>query len=292
MQKAADDVRGRARLPDRPGDRRAGDGRAGHRRGAALAQSRPMGKDKEAGETYLNYVVPKKYGDANGFQAGSTFKVFVLAAAIEQGIPLSTAINSPQADEHPRRATSRTATAPTPVTATAGTSPTPPAPAPFNLYTGTQQSVNTFFAQLEAQHRPVRALRAGQGDWASSSPTRRRAVPSFTLGVADVSPLEMAEAYATFAARGLHCDSRPVTEIARPAAASCSRTIPTQCEQVMPGADRRRGQRHPARRAWSPAASARPASRSTSRRPARPARPRAAGRCGSSATPRSWRPPR
>ena len=31
-------------------------------------------------------------------------------------------------------------------------------------------------------------------------------VPSFTLGVADVSPLEMAEAYATFANRGVHCD--------------------------------------------------------------------------------------
>ena len=61
----------------------------------AIAQSRPMGKDKQGGETYLNYVVPKKYGDANGFQAGSTFKVFVLAEAINQGIPLSTTINSP-----------------------------------------------------------------------------------------------------------------------------------------------------------------------------------------------------
>ena len=55
----------------------------------ALAQSRPMGADKARGRTYLNYVVPKRYGDANGFQAGSTFKVFVLAAAIKQGIPPS-----------------------------------------------------------------------------------------------------------------------------------------------------------------------------------------------------------
>ena len=45
-----------------------------------------------------------------------------------------------------------------------------------------------------------------------TDPTNER-VPSFTLGVADVSPLEMAEAYATFAARGQHCDSRPVTSI-------------------------------------------------------------------------------
>ena len=61
----------------------------------ALAQSRPMGKDKAKGETYLNYVVPQKYGDANGFQAGSTFKAFVLAAAINQNIPLSTSITAP-----------------------------------------------------------------------------------------------------------------------------------------------------------------------------------------------------
>ena len=61
----------------------------------ALSQSRPMGANKAKGQTYLNYVVPAKYGDANGFQAGSTFKAFTLAAAINQGIPLSTRISSP-----------------------------------------------------------------------------------------------------------------------------------------------------------------------------------------------------
>jgi membrane peptidoglycan carboxypeptidase len=33
-------------------------------------------------------------------------------------------------------------------------------------------------------------------------------IPSFTLGSVEVSPLSMAEAYATFAARGIHC--RPI----------------------------------------------------------------------------------
>src|SRR6185295_14779707 len=67
----------------------------------ALAQSRPMGADAKRGQTYLNYVVPKKYGDANGFQAGSTFKAFVLSTAITQGIPLSTQIPSPQSISSP-----------------------------------------------------------------------------------------------------------------------------------------------------------------------------------------------
>jgi len=45
-----------------------------------------------------------------------------------------------------------------------------------------------------------------------TDPQRNR-VPSFTLGTVDVSPLEMAEAYATCAARGLHCDATPVLQI-------------------------------------------------------------------------------
>ncbi len=84
----------------------------------------------------------------------------------------------------------------------------------FNLYTGTQLSVNTFFAQLEHAAPACASPTGSPRRWASTStdPDRER-VPSFTLGVADVSPLEMAEAYATFAGRGLHCASRPVTAI-------------------------------------------------------------------------------
>ena len=70
-----------------------------------------------------------------------------------------------------------------------------------------------------------------------------------------------------------------------------SRTTASQCEQVMPGADRRRGQRHPARRHGARRVRRR-TSRSTSRRPARPAPTTATWRCGSSATPRRSPRPR
>ena len=56
----------------------------------ALAQSRPMGSEQEARRDLPQLHRPKEYGDSNGFQAGSTFKAFVLAAAIKQGIPLNT----------------------------------------------------------------------------------------------------------------------------------------------------------------------------------------------------------
>jgi membrane peptidoglycan carboxypeptidase len=198
----------------------------------ALAQSRPMGKDKAAGQTYLNYVVPKKYGDANGFQAGSTFKVFVLASAINQGIPLSTTINSPQEMLIPDEEF-ETCDGPYagdgegwPVSNSTGSGP-------FNLYTGTQQSVNTFFAQLEVQTGMCEPLKLA-ADMDVKVPLLQK-VPSWILGVSDTDPLTMAQAYATFAARGLHCEPRPVTQVLD-SSGGVLKDFPTECEQVMPGA--------------------------------------------------------
>ena len=44
-------------------------------------------------------------------------------------------------------------------------------------------------------------------------PRHATSSPPFTLGVTDIDPLTMAGAYATFAARGEHCEPRPVTAI-------------------------------------------------------------------------------
>jgi membrane peptidoglycan carboxypeptidase len=64
-----------------------------------------------------------------------------------------------------------------------------------------------------------------------TDPNRER-VPSFTLGVVETSPLEMAEAYATFAGRGLHCASRPVTSI-EDADGNLLKEYPEDCNQVI-----------------------------------------------------------
>jgi membrane peptidoglycan carboxypeptidase len=197
----------------------------------ALSQSRPMGGNKRKGQTYLNYVVPAKYGDANGFQAGSTFKVFVLAAAIKQGIPLSTQISAPQtislANNSFRTCNGHLLSTDvwSPENSTgAGT---------YDLYSGTQSSVNTFFAQLEQRTglcEPVRLAR----EMGISVPDTD-VVPPFTLGVTDVDPLTMAGAYATFAARGVYCAPRPVTEILN-SNGKAIETYPQQCKQLMPTA--------------------------------------------------------
>ncbi|WP_104108218.1 penicillin-binding protein [Nocardioides sp. 616] len=206
----------------------------------ALAQSRPMGAKKNEGQTYLNYVVPEKYGDSKGFQAGSTFKAFVLAAAVKQGIPMTQTIYSPESlvlrkedyidcDGKPYDY------GPWPVSnsTTSGSK---------NMYTGTRESVNTFYAQLMRETglcEPYNlAKKMGiqldnpEGDEYGRGAER---VASFTLGVPDTSPLEMAEAYATFAGRGLHCDSRPVTAI-EDAQGNLLKSYPEKCQQVLPGA--------------------------------------------------------
>ena len=199
----------------------------------ALAQSRPMGRDRQAGQTFLNYVVPREYGDSGGFQAGSTFKAFVLAAAIKQGIPLNTSIPSPQTIAL-NQGSFRTCDGNYPSTQVwdvanstgAGT---------YNLYTGTQHSVNTFYAQLERATglcQPYKLARAMGITLAKPGSPDSQMVPSFTLGVANTNPLEMAEAYATFAARGVHCDARAVTSI-EDANGNTLKEYPPTCSRLL-----------------------------------------------------------
>ncbi|WP_162598749.1 transglycosylase domain-containing protein [Nocardioides gilvus] len=207
----------------------------------ALAQSRPMGDNKKAGETYLNYLVPQRYGDSGGFQAGSTFKVFVLAAALNQGkISMTQTINSPKSMNIPESQFMDCDDEPYGF----GTWPVSNSTdsGSMNMYTGTRLSVNTYYAQLtkstglcepfELAKKMGIELTNPEGKENPAAPER---VPSFVLGVANTSPLELAEAYATFAGRGLHCASRPVTSI-EDSGGNVLKEYPEDCEQVLSGA--------------------------------------------------------
>jgi membrane peptidoglycan carboxypeptidase len=198
---------------------------------AALAQSRPMGNRKKLGQTYVNFTVPEEYGGANGFQPGSTFKVFTLATALMQGYSLATQFDSEspmtfdQADfancpgagsfVGPYIAHNDTGTG------------------WFNMYSGTRSSINTFYLQLEEKTGVCQPYELAQQLGVKLTDPGVERYPTFTLGVTDASPLEMAEAYATFAARGVHCASRPVTQITD-ANGNVLRDYPPQCTQVVP----------------------------------------------------------
>src|SRR3569623_2560927 len=102
----------------------------------------------------------------------------------------------------------------------------------MDAYTGTQESVNTYFAMLELSTGLCEPYRLAQKMGIPLTDPAREMVPSFTLGVASVSPLELADAYATFAARGLHCDPRPVTAI-DDSNGHQLKSYPQQCQQVI-----------------------------------------------------------
>jgi membrane peptidoglycan carboxypeptidase len=103
------------------------------------------------------------------------------------------------------------------------------------MYTGTRESVNTYFAQLEAMTGVCKPYQLAKTLGVHLTDATNQMVPSFTLGVIDVDPLTMASAYATWAARGLYCHPRPVTAI-DDSAGNTLKKYPSSCEQVLPSA--------------------------------------------------------
>jgi membrane peptidoglycan carboxypeptidase len=178
----------------------------------AIAVSTKYGNNSKKGENSIDYAVDRKYGGSQyGFHAGSTFKLFVLAAALKEGIPLSTRIKAPGDitvtgytncagqsagvyDLH-NAADSESGT--------------------FNLESGTYFSVNTFYAQLEQRTglcEPIKLAEAMGMQPVNGGPIPQ--VPSFVLGsAAGFSPLDLAGAYATMAAHGKYCSPIAITSI-------------------------------------------------------------------------------
>jgi membrane peptidoglycan carboxypeptidase len=197
----------------------------------AIAQSRPMGRDKKNGQTYLNYVVPSNLGDSGGFAAGSTFKVFTLATALEQGMSPRETIRSPNSITL-KQNTFEDCNGPYSNSGdykVGNSTKSPPAP---DMYSGTQDSVNTYYIQLEQRTGICEPYQLAKKMGVQLTNPDLERVPSFTLGVDSVSPVEMAEAYATVAARGMHCAAKPVTEILN-SAGKVFKTYQPTCDRVM-----------------------------------------------------------
>jgi membrane peptidoglycan carboxypeptidase len=93
------------------------------------------------------------------------------------------------------------------------------------MWSGFGKSVNTYFVQLEQRVGADAAVRMAERlglrwrtdiDKLQASPEKAAGWGAFTLGVADTTPLEMANAYATVAAEGKYCEALPVVEITGP----------------------------------------------------------------------------
>jgi membrane peptidoglycan carboxypeptidase len=176
----------------------------------AIAEDRGYGSGP--GKTTLDYAATTPYGGGVGVQTGSSSKLFTLITALEQGVPFGFSLNVPNsANDGPYYDCNGGQTGSFPVTnASKGDAGTQ------TLYTGTTFSVNTFYAALEKQVGLCNVVKTaaklgmtwGNGSslfkpYGSQPPADD--LPSFTLGAANVAPISMAAAYATVAARGVHC---------------------------------------------------------------------------------------
>jgi membrane peptidoglycan carboxypeptidase len=139
-----------------------------------------------------------------GFPPGSSFKAFYLVAALEKGIRPSTSFDTAS-----------------PVTVTAPACPTgytvhnaePASAGRLDLARATAQSVNTYYAQLMARVGTPAAIAVARRmgitsplhDWCS-----------LVLGTENLTPLELAGAYATLASGGIHCPPELIARITGP----------------------------------------------------------------------------
>ena len=204
----------------------------------AIAQSKPMGSG--SGETYVDLAADPEHGGGEGYQAGSSFKIFEGLAALEDDWNPATSMSVPS----PLEETGLKLPA-----CVAGQSTTvtwPGSYAPNNDdgrgFTGTLPeaywySVNTYFLTLETRTGLCLPATIAQSmgvtldnDTGTGAPLGQ--FPSFTLGTNLITPIEMASAYATLAAHGEYCRPYVITTVSNLA----GRQYPAQqpdCAQVL-----------------------------------------------------------
>jgi membrane peptidoglycan carboxypeptidase len=191
----------------------------------AIAIDRPYGFG--AGYDSIDYAVNTPYDGGVGVQTGSSSKLFTLITALKQGIPFNYSIKVKSgAPEGPFYDCHNRYIYPFPV------SNADPGGENGNipLYYGTTASINAFYVALEARVglcnvvKTAVSLGMNRADGRSllkwvGKPYQKTSLPpadgvaSFTLGAVNVSPMSMAAAYATVAARGIYCHPIAITEI-------------------------------------------------------------------------------
>ncbi len=183
----------------------------------AMAQNRQYGGDgTDPAFTFTNYNVDQRYGGGVGFQPGSNMKPIVLATWLEQGRTLNERVPAPQRREFrfrdftqcgsPVRRDNQTF----PINNSGGTASS------LSIAEATFRSSNTAYVEITSQLDlcDIQEMATRVGLTPATDPDGQVEMqPVMALGVSSVSPLSVAEAYATFAAEGVHCNSYAIRGI-------------------------------------------------------------------------------
>ena len=205
----------------------------------AIANDRSYGTGTN--QTTEDYAVNSQYDGGVGVQTGSSSKLFTLLTALEQGVPFGFA----QTVQTPTTLTGYTNCKGQPiVNPYTLVNDSNAEKGAFTLYNATAQSVNVYFAMLERKVglcnvvKTAVALGVTRADgrsllkWDHGQPPADD-LPSFTLGSVNVSPMSMAAAYGTVAARGMYCTPTAVARIITQTGARLPVEKP-HCHQAIP----------------------------------------------------------
>jgi membrane peptidoglycan carboxypeptidase len=204
----------------------------------AIANDRSYGTG--AHQTTEDYAVNSQYDGGVGVQTGSSSKLFTLITALAQGVPFG----FPQTVPAATTLTGFTNCKGEPTGSWHVINDSPSEKGGFSLYNATAQSVNIYFGMLERKVglcnvvRTAAALGVTRADgksllkWDHGQPPADD-LPSFTLGSVNVSPMSMAAAYATVAARGMYCAPTAVARIISGTGARLPVEKP-HCHQAIP----------------------------------------------------------
>ena len=218
-------------------------GRDAHRV-MAMASNRTYGLNLAAGQT----VQPQPYSLA-GDGAGSIFKIFTTAAALDMGLGINAQLDVPPVYRGKGLGSSNTPGCPpeTWCVKNAGDYRSP-----MNVTDALAQSPNTAFANLIAQVGVPRAVdmavRLGLRSYAEPGTARaydpksnesladylkRQNLGSFTLGPIEINALELSNVAATLASGGMWCPPSPIDKIIDRTGHEVALQTPA-CEQAVP----------------------------------------------------------
>lgn len=153
---------------------------------------------------------------------GSTFKPFAFIAGERNGMTLNTPLNG-------NPITVNGTTIHNDGNARYGT---------VNLLRATQNSVNTAFVDLVTQlpgDGPSQVIKAAQDAGATMDDKSWQPVPVIALGTAEVSPLDMANAYATFDNNGVAVSAHVVMEVKDADGVVRYQATPDKAQTISPG---------------------------------------------------------
>jgi len=189
----------------------------------AMVQNRRYDPSGKPGDTVINYNVDQEFGSGNGFQTGSTAKLFTLTTWLLKGKGLYDVVDA-----------SRTTIPASDYESCKGPLGGPPIEVhnseghengQMTVMDATKNSVNVAFMDMASKLTlcdiAATATKLGvhkahaydAGDCQGVNTAMPDCTPSMVLGAIDIAPLTMASAYATIAADGVYCKPIMVTSI-------------------------------------------------------------------------------